>query len=143
MPLPCPELQLELVDAMIDVLWRLSTELLKMQLYVKHGQQPAAHGEIEALAPSARAEVKARVVHGEQDDDASRLQLIEHVQSGGPKKPAKSRYMMWFTQRRDRRKSSVGAVSSAASEQHKQGKLSRMSTSSLLGGRKQSGAVLS
>jgi len=91
-------------------------------------------------------EVKARVAHGETlDDDASRLQLIEHVQSGGPRKPAKSRYMMWFSQRRDhRRKSSVGAVSSAASEQHKQGKLlSRMSTSSLLGGRKQSEAVLS
>ena len=88
----------------------------------------------------------ASVAHGETlDDDASRLQLIEHVQSGGPRKPAKSRYMMWFSQRRDhRRKSSVGAVSSAASEQHKQGKLlSRMSTSSLLGGRKQSEAVLS
>ena len=137
-------MQLELVDAMIDVLWRLSTELLKMQLYAKHGQQPTV--EIEALAPSARAEVKARVAHGETlDDDASRLQLIEHVQSGGPRKPAKSRYMMWFSQRRDhRRKSSVGAVSSAASEQHTQGKLlSRMSTSSLLGGRKQSEAVLS
>ena len=31
------EMQQEMVDALIDVLWRLSTELLKAQLLVRRG----------------------------------------------------------------------------------------------------------
>ena len=66
-------LKQEAIDAMIDILWRLSTELLKLQLFVRHGDRAQ---EQSAIAK----EVKHSPRHAAHDPAALRLQFIQHAQ---------------------------------------------------------------
>ena len=112
------ELKNEVVDAVIGVLWRLSTELLKMQLYVRHGarantQHPlATGGEDTPGGGGGRDAMRGRMPEGD------RLQFIAHVQEAvgrsAVKKKARfslhgsdtmsKRYMKWFKEKKEKMK---------------------------------------
>ena len=105
------ELKDELVDAVIGILWRLSTELLKAQLYVKHGALADAHHPLAAAGTGASGSGGggSGARHG-RTSEHYRLQLIAHAQEtvGGAtaKRPVRfslhgtdtmsKRYMKWF-----------------------------------------------